>query len=66
MPVRLYLPVYQCECGEIFKKKDTLEKHQKKWKHSSVKEYTVVVWVDRKNNSLKTELISGVATAGYV
>ncbi|WP_202320411.1 hypothetical protein [Archaeoglobus neptunius] len=66
MPVTLKFAVYQCECGEIFKKREMLRKHCEKWRHSPDEEYTVTVSVSRDRRSVEYELTRGKAENGYL
>ena len=67
MPVRLFFPVFQCECGEIFKREANFEKHAGKWGHFLKEKYTIVVSVDRSgNDAIKIEVLKGIARTGYL
>ena len=67
MPVVLKFAVYQCECGEIFKKKEMLDRHCKKWRHNPLKEYTIIAKIARSNgNTVEVGVFEGKAEDGYV
>ena len=65
MPVELRFPVYQCRCGEIFKKKDNFKNHLERWNHSPMRGMTIVVKVRRPENSVHVQIVEGVAEGGY-
>ena len=65
MPFMLKFAIYQCECGEIFKKKEMLEKHCKKWHHFPWREYTVIAKISRPDNRVEIGLFQGKAENGY-
>ncbi len=66
MPFILNFAVYQCECGEIFKKKEMRDKHCKKWRPIPFKEYTIIAKIARPANSIETSLFEGRAESGYI
>lgn len=66
MPVMLMFAIYQCSCGEIFKRKSMFERHVSWRRHTLKKEYTLIVNIDRgRNDALHYQLIEGKAVNGF-
>jgi len=63
MPVELYFAVYQCECGEIFKKERTYMQHRIRLNHREGNKYTIIVSLEE--SLLKAKIKAGVAHTGY-